>query len=187
MPRRSPKSSSPGRRGVSSRSPKKSTSRTSSPKSKSPKRGTKKSLQIGKMTRSKKTTYGEKNDLPRYEPSFERVMSSLPDTRVSKKSNLERISAKMDDGRGSRTRGWDAAAPQKGKERKELAAKCGAKVCFLRPDDLGFPICPALRTTGGECAVDCRGIQTAYQRARQWKYDDIANKALSVRSERCGR
>lgn len=88
---------------------------------------------------------------------------------------------KEHEGRGSPTRGWSSRAPQKGRERHQLKAECGEK-CFLRPNDEGFPICPSPRMTGGKssCEIDCGGVQAAYNRARQYHYDDIAGKAQQL-------
>jgi hypothetical protein len=66
------------------------------------------------------------------------------------------------------TRGWAAASPQRGKERKELFNKCGSR-CFLLPQTFGYPICEALRVTGKKsaCKFDCKGILSAKIRASQ--------------------
>ncbi len=80
---------------------------------------------------------------------------------------------------GIRTRGWRVDAPARGKERQELYHQCGRK-CFLDSKNLGFPICPALRT-GRACKVDCRGVESAKIRARQYKYQDIYQKTLKYK------
>lgn len=64
--------------------------------------------------------------------------------------------------------GWEVIKPDRGKgkdERKELRDKCGDG-CFLRPKDNGFPICPKLSETKGECYVDCRGLAAAKNHQR---------------------
>lgn len=83
------------------------------------------------------------------------------------------------EGRGSRTRGWSAMEPKKGRERHQMKAKCGNS-CFLQPENEGFPICRKLSLTGGQCKVDCKGLQSAYVRARQWKHTEVANQAKAL-------
>ncbi len=51
----------------------------------------------------------------------------------------------------------------------------------------GLPVCAA-RSGGGkgaECRVSCEGVASAYNRARQWRYDKVADAALRV-GERLG-
>lgn len=57
-------------------------------------------------------------------------------------------------------KGWGDIGPKRGKEREALKKKCGDG-CFLRPQDNAFPICPK-----DTCAVDCRGLAAAKNRAR---------------------
>ena len=54
-----------------------------------------------------------------------------------------------------------------------MLTRCGKK-CFLGPKK-SFPIC-ARRT----CKVDVRGVQSAYNRARQFKYTRVAKKAKAL-------
>ena len=75
----------------------------------------------------------------------------------------------------SPTKGWTKASPKKGTKRELLLKKCGKK-CFLRPSNLGFPICLPFNNKNN-CKKDCRGLLAAKIRARQWKYNKIANKA----------
>lgn len=77
----------------------------------------------------------------------------------------------------SRSRGWGRAAPRTMTERKALAKRCGLKKCFLRPSNLGFPIC----SYRGSCKPDCRGLAAARSRARQFGYASIVRKARSMR------
>lgn len=79
-------------------------------------------------------------------------------------------------GRGSRTRGWSISAPQRGTERNELKRTCGNS-CFLIPEKQKFPICKSLRTSGGKCEVDCRGLAAAKIRARQYGYTKVSKEA----------
>ena len=71
----------------------------------------------------------------------------------------------------SATRGWRKAAPSPGVERQIMKAKCGNS-CFLQPATLGFPICPY-----GKCSPVCKGVQSAYNRARQYRYPLVAAQA----------
>ena len=70
------------------------------------------------------------------------------------------------------TRGWKKVSPST-HERTLMMKRCGKK-CFLGPKKT-FPIC-ARRT----CKVDVRGVQSAYNRARQFKYTRVAKKAKSL-------
>ena len=74
--------------------------------------------------------------------------------------------------RGSVTRGWSNEKPSR-HERVIMLQNCGHK-CFLGPGT-SFPICK--RNT---CKISQRGIHSAYNRARQWKYDKVASKASSL-------
>ena len=113
---------------------------------------------------------------------LEQTLADLPNSRRAKIRDLKEQIAKGKEGRGMRTRGWKAAAPQKGTERHELKKQCG-QGCFLQPDTEGFPICPALREGKG-CGIDCRGVTSALVRARQWGYDDVAEMAEEIRVEK---
>jgi hypothetical protein len=83
------------------------------------------------------------------------------------------------EGRGVRTRGWSAMEPKRGRERHAMKATCG-DACFLQPANEGFPICRKLSMTGGKCKVDCKGLQTAYVRARQWRHTEVAEQAKAL-------
>jgi len=78
----------------------------------------------------------------------------------------------------SRTAGWREAAPKRGKQRQEVLKRCG-KDAFLEPHRLGYPV------MGLDCRYDCRGIQSAYQRARQYHNEPTANAALALRKSVC--
>lgn len=54
--------------------------------------------------------------------------------------------------------------------------KCG-KGCFLRPNNLGFPVC------NPNCTLNEYGLEAAYKRARQYGYEDIARKAQRLRKK----
>lgn len=106
------------------------------------------------------------------------TLESLPQSRVARRQQLKELIKNQGDKRGSKTRGWGAAAPQRGRERDELKEKCGDD-CFLLPNKNAFPVCAALRTKQG-CTVDCRGIIAAKVRAGQWKYEDVKKAAIAL-------
>jgi len=58
-------------------------------------------------------------------------------------------------------------------ERTLMAKRCGKK-CFLGPNQT-FPIC-----TRRTCTVNPRGVQAAYNRARQFKHTRVAKKAKAL-------
>ena len=82
---------------------------------------------------------------------------------------------------------WEQVKPKTPSQRQEIFEKYGA-ACFLRPSDLGFPICNIY----GQ--IDCDGLRAAYVRAKAAKsaaekvgkldlareYEEIANKALNI-------
>jgi hypothetical protein len=68
--------------------------------------------------------------------------------------------------------GWRDRAPPRGTARHALMSKCGSK-CFLMPDKEGFPVCARSLT----CEFDCGGVLAAYRRARQYKYEHVADSA----------
>jgi len=111
-------------------------------------------------------------------PSLEETLRNT--NQPAKRAKLEEMIAtkKYQEGRGIKTRGWAARAPTKGKERHQLHAECGDK-CFLNPEQEKFPICASPRTTGGKskCEIDVTGLQTAYNRAKQYGYTKEAEKA----------
>lgn len=77
-------------------------------------------------------------------------------------------------GRGSATRGWKTEKP--GYHQKTVMLKKCGKKCFLGPNK-SFPICKK-----NTCTVSKKGVQSAYNRARQFrsrgrKYSIIARKA----------
>lgn len=111
------------------------------------------------------------------ENNLKRVLRTLSPSRKAKKSKLRQIikSVKRQEGRGSRTRGWSAMSPQVGRERNELMSKCG-KDCFLLPSKKKFPVCPALRVSKS-CTPSCKGLLSSKIRAKQYKYDRVANLA----------
>lgn len=57
--------------------------------------------------------------------------------------------------------------------RRHLYNKCGSK-CFLLPSELKYPIC------NSQCHINKEGVHAAYVRAREWKNDAVAKKALHL-------
>jgi hypothetical protein len=74
--------------------------------------------------------------------------------------------------RKSATRGWKKMSPGT-HERTVMIRRCGKK-CFLGPNK-SFPICKKYT-----CTVDKRGVQAAFNRARQWGYTHVAKKAKKL-------
>lgn len=71
--------------------------------------------------------------------------------------------------RNSATRGWKKDKP--GFHQKTIMLKrCGRK-CFLGPGK-SFPICKK-----NTCKISKKGIQSAYNRAHQYRHNKISNKA----------
>ena len=66
---------------------------------------------------------------------------------------------------------------RRGKE--ALKGKCGDKA-FLMPEELKFPI---VSPFSKDCEPDCKMIHAAYTRARQWKYDKVAEEAEKLYKE----
>lgn len=114
--------------------------------------------------------------------NFNKVMENLPSTRHYKQEKLNAL--KLND-RKSPTRGWGASSPQKGKERHELMNRCGPKA-FLDPKNEGYPVMDALRNTNGKCEYRCEGIQSAYNRSKQYHQPTITAKAQHLGEQMCG-
>ena len=132
-----------------------------------------KTHQKGKVTSVKKINLVKAKPRP-----LGKTLASVPKSRKARRSTLQSEMEHTGEGRGGRTRGWAAAAPQKGTERHRLKNECG-EVCFLKPDSEGFPICAALREGQG-CKVDCRGVTAARVRAAQWKYPKVSKTAEAL-------
>jgi len=114
------------------------------------------------------------------EISLAKTYNSLPKSRKSKRKEVRDLDP--EDGRGSPTRGWSGRNPQRGRERNELMEECG-KMCFLKPESKGYPVCAALRTGQG-CNYDCGGLQAAYNRARQRGEQKIATRAQRLLNQK---
>lgn len=63
--------------------------------------------------------------------------------------------------------------PKSKSERGKEIEKFGAH-CFLLPSELKFPICDSLGNISRE------GLEAAYRRAKEWKYEGVANKAKKM-------
>jgi hypothetical protein len=105
-------------------------------------------------------------------------------TRPSLVRNLQAQIPKKSEGRGSRTRGWSADAPQRGLDRQFLRDQCGNK-CFLIPETYGFPICPRCVDGHCKCQIDCRGLAAAKIRAHQHKYEHLYDAIERLESAKC--
>ena len=92
---------------------------------------------------------------------------------------------------GSLTRGWSLDFPRGPVERKKVYDECGPQCFLTKPTigpkggwDIGFPVCRRCPATGKcDCRVDPRGVQAAYQRARQHGHDAVAAKALQLKEQ----
>ena len=135
-----------------------------------------KTRQKGKVTPVKKINLAKAKPRP-----LSKTLASVPKSRKAKRLTLQSEIKHAGDGRGARTRGWAAAAPQKGAERHRLKEECG-EACFLKPDSEGFPVCAALREGQG-CKVDCRGVTAARVRAAQWKYPKVSTAASALQQK----
>jgi hypothetical protein len=80
-------------------------------------------------------------------------------------------------------RGWGAMSPRGARQRVNLYKRCGKK-CFLRPSDLGFPVCAR---SARHCRANCAGLAAAEYRAGQYGYTNIESKARKIaKNRRCG-
>ena len=117
-------------------------------------------------------------------PSLEETLKNTK--QPSKREKLERMieEQRAQEGRGIKSRGWAARSPTRGRERHQLKKECGNE-CFLLPDQEKFPVCQSPRMTKGvsDCRIDCGAAQSALIRARQYKYDDVAEKAKALLEE----
>jgi hypothetical protein len=75
-------------------------------------------------------------------------------------------------GRGSATRGWKREKPGY-HEKTIMLQKCGRK-CFLGPGK-SFPICKK-----NTCKISKKGVQSAYNRACQFRRNKISQKAKNI-------
>lgn len=87
-------------------------------------------------------------------------------------------------GAGNPTKGWKELAPYGTSARRQVLDKCGSQ-CFLDADNLKYPICPKCDNGVCSCKVNCKGVQSAYNRARQYHTQDIAEKARKAQYKHC--
>jgi hypothetical protein len=92
--------------------------------------------------------------------------------RTLRKQRTKRSTKRSTKRRKSVTRGWKKMSPGT-HERTVMMRRCGKK-CFLGPNK-SFPICKK-----HTCKVDKRGVQAAFNRARQWGYTHIAKRAKKL-------
>ncbi len=78
--------------------------------------------------------------------------------------------------KSKRKRSWKKNAPRLRSQRKKLYKRCGRK-CFLDAENLKFPICSKYAR---KCTISNIGLLSAYKRAMQYKYYDIAEKAIKL-------
>ena len=103
-------------------------------------------------------------------------------SRKSKsKKSKRKVGSRSKKSKKSPTKGWANEAPKKGRERNIMLKDCGSK-CFLEPSKKGFPVCKANRSRSGKssCKPNCKGIISAYVRAKQWKHYATAKKAIKL-------
>ncbi len=116
-------------------------------------------------------------------PTIEEAYASLPESRRYVRGLTEAEIEHAKEGlRQPPATGWRALSPQKFRERHELtaAAKAQGVECYLEPETEGYPICPALRTTGGVAQQDCRGVLVAKIRAARLHHDELVAKADKI-------
>ena len=151
-----------------------------------------KSMKLPKLPQSLKVKQKDEMQeilsMPFYDiPTLEETLKNTK--QPAKRAKLEKMikEKKYLEGRGIKTRGWDARAPVRGRERHQLHDECGDK-CFLLPESEKFPICASPRMTGGKskCAIDCGGAVSALVRAKQHGYSDVAKKAEII-IEKCNK
>jgi hypothetical protein len=74
---------------------------------------------------------------------------------------------------------WTVKKPARVGERRKLLQTCGDS-CMLLPEKLKFPVC---NKNPPPCTYNKRGINAAYVRARQWKYNDVADSVQRLRKK----
>ncbi len=110
--------------------------------------------------------------------------ANLPPHLLRRREYLKENATKTKRSTANPSFGWSLRAPQKGRARHLLLEKCGNS-CFLLPEREAFPVC-AKYDLKRKCEVDCRGVLSAYRRAQQYKYPDVAERAKTLaRSKKC--
>ena len=100
-----------------------------------------------------------------------KIQDKAVSAKITKQLSAKRTTVKQI---GALTSGWAAEAPRKGAQRRAMAAACGSE-CFLDPQNEGFPVCSIFG-----CNPTCKGINAAYNRARQYGHEGIAQKAKKL-------
>lgn len=108
----------------------------------------------------------------------------MPKTKRSSSSSSKRRSSSKKSS-SSYLQKWSKMAPKSTSERRQLKKKCGSK-CFLMPGKMKFPICKKCVTSSctrsaGGCKVSKKALISAYVRARQWGYPQVAATAKKLR------
>ena len=113
------------------------------------------------------------------------MVSRRSSRRSSKRRSSKRRSSRRSSKRRSNpTKGWAKIAPQAGKARHSMMNRCG-KRCFLLPNkrtpgESKFPVCAK-----NTCTTNCKGLLSAYIRARQWRNKNSRyRKVASVANRR---
>jgi hypothetical protein len=109
-------------------------------------------------------------------PALPKPVLPLPPHLKKRTQELEKGNVRS---KANPTYGWKLRSPQKGVSRHLLLQKCGSR-CFLMPEREGFPICTKYELTAPKCEMDCGGISTAYRRAKQYKYPQVAKEAKAL-------
>lgn len=80
-----------------------------------------------------------------------------------------------------RAAGWRTAAPRTQAETRRLYRHCGPQA-FLLPNatDPELSKFPVMSKGSQVCAFDCRGLRSAFSRARQYGQPKVARKALKL-------
>ncbi len=79
---------------------------------------------------------------------------------------------------GLKTRGWKKQAPKRGQQRHSLLQKCGSSA-FLLPKEEKFPV------MNRQCRYQCNALNSAYNRAQQYKYSSVASTAKKLLNQFC--
>jgi hypothetical protein len=121
---------------------------------------------------------GQRSPAKKRKASSEEKAATEVAFKVISKTSTPKKTTKARGG-GVFTNGWKEAAPKKGVARQKLMKECGPDA-YLLPSKLKFPIVAA---GDKSCKPDCRGLQSAFVRAKQWKYDAVAKKADKMLTE----
>lgn len=128
-----------------------------------------------KRSPSKKSPKRSPKKSPVKPLNINKIIANTPASRKAKIASAKKL--KVGEGRGSPTRGWGILSPTR-RERHSLKEKCGNKA-FLLPDQEKFPV------QNNKCEYVCQGIQAAKNRACQYGYYDVAEKADRLAVKHC--